>query len=85
MQTKIPEQPKNSFRVTLDLDAPEKRLDSVLLDALRNQEEDEEMQATSRTKLKEWFQQGKVMIKGQKARPSSSLAKGITYVDLLVK
>ncbi len=82
MDSKIPVQPKNSFRVTLNLEAPEKRLDSILLDALRNLE-DEEMQATSRTKLKEWFQAGKIMIKGQRARPSSSIAKGVTYVDII--
>jgi hypothetical protein len=37
----------------------------------------------SRTKMKELFTTGRILIKGQRATPSSALAKGITYVDIL--
>ena len=37
----------------------------------------------SRTEFKELFKKKRIRIKGQPAVPSSSLAKGTTYVDIL--
>lgn len=58
-------------------------MDNVLLSALREQNENEELKKISRAALKELFNQKKVMIKGQRAKSNSSLAKGTTYVDIL--
>ena len=44
MTYKIPEQPENSFRITIELETAESRLDTVLLDALNKQTENESMQ-----------------------------------------
>jgi hypothetical protein len=79
----IPSQPANSFRVKLELDFPESRLDNILLNALRSQDENEELKSISRSALKELFNQKKIFIKGQRAKSNSSLAKGVTYVDIL--
>ena len=81
MENNVPVLPKNAIRVTIDLSWPENRLDNVLLDKIRN-EEDVKLRTISRGTLKKMFQEGKVQIKGQNARPSSSLAKGTTYIDL---
>jgi hypothetical protein len=67
----------------LDLPQSSKRLDSVLLAALKDQKENVELQGISRAKFKQLFSDGKVLIKGQRATPTSGLAKGITYVDIL--
>ncbi len=83
MQDHIPVRPSGSFRVVLELNSSGSRLDSVLLKTLREQKENLDLQNISRTVYKNLFQSGKVMIKGQRARPSSTLAKGITYVDIL--
>lgn len=80
---KIPERPANSFRIVLNLEYPESRMDNVLLNALREQDENETLKNISRGALKELFNQKKIMIKGQRAKSNSSLAKGITYVDIL--
>ena len=80
----IPLIPNNSFRVILELNYSEKRLDSVLLKALRDQNENTLLKNISRSDFKEMFSKGLIMIKGQKATPSSSVAKGTTYVDILV-
>jgi len=80
----IPEQPKNSFRVTLSLMHREPRMDNVLLTALRSQDENPTLKIVSRGALKTMFQTSKIMIKGQRAKSSSSLAKGTTYVDILL-
>ncbi|MEQ1723838.1 MAG: hypothetical protein ABL930_11725 [Pseudobdellovibrio sp.] len=85
MQDHIPEQPKNSFRVVLEVFKAEKRLDNILLQFLREQDENIDLKNISRTEFKDLFKDGKVMIKGQKARTSSAVAKGITYVDILLK
>lgn len=79
----IPEKPKNSFRVTLKLNARAPRLDSVLMDALRKQSRNLDLMNLSRSDFKELFNKKKVLIKGQPARPSSSLAAGTTYIDIL--
>ena len=79
----IPPKPPKSFRVTLELNRSESRLDNVLLNALRSQKENLNLFNISRNQLKELFNDGKIQIKGQSARPSSSLAKGTTYIDIL--
>jgi hypothetical protein len=81
--TTTPEQPAGSFRITLNLEQPESRMDNVLLNALREQDENDRLKAMSRSGLKELFNQKKIFIKGQRAKSNSSLAKGITYVDIL--
>ncbi len=83
MQDFIPPQPAKSFRIVLELNRSQKRLDTVLLAAIKAQNEDLNLREITRTKYKELFNSGKILIKGQKATPSSSVAKGITYVDIL--
>ncbi len=78
-----PVKPANSFRVTLTLEYPESRMDNALLSALRTQTENESLKVISRGALKELFTEKKVQIKGQRAKSNSSLAKGVTYVDIL--
>lgn len=58
-------------------------MDVILLEAIRGQEDNLELKRISRTAYKELFNQKKILIKGQAAKPSSALAKGITYVDIL--
>ncbi len=79
---KIPEQPKNSFRITLVLNSRQ-RIDGVLLEALRTQDRSFELKHLSRHALKALFKEKRVEIKGQSAVPSSELAVGTTYVDIL--
>lgn len=83
MEDNIPPKPDNSFRITLDLLRPAGRLDAILLQAIKGQNENLTLREISRTAFKELFNSGKIQIKGQNARPSSGLAKGITYVDIL--
>ena len=83
MQDFVPPQPPKSFRIVLELNRSAKRLDAVLLAAIKAQNEDLNLRETSRTEFKELFNSGKIQIKGQKATPSSGVAKGITYVDIL--
>ena len=83
MNITVPAQPKNSFRITLDLAYPESRMDNVLLNALREQNENEALKNISRAALKNLFGTKKIMIKGQRAKSSSALSKGITYVDII--
>jgi hypothetical protein len=83
MSDHIPPQPAHSFRITLELTRAEKRLDAVLLQAIKAQNENLDLREISRTQFKELFNSGKIQIKGQNARPSSAVAKGITYVDIL--
>lgn len=78
----IPAKPANSFRITLELNRAEKRLDTVLLQAIKQQNENLDLREISRTAYKELFKAGKIQIKGQNARPSSAIAKGTTYVDI---
>lgn len=83
MENNIPEKPKNAFRIALTLDYPESRMDNVLLDALREQNENITLKNISRTALKNLFNEKKIMIKGQRAKSNSALAKGTTYVDII--
>lgn len=81
--TTTPAQPANSFRIALNLTHAESRMDNILLNALREQNDNEALKAMSRTLLKDLFAEKKIMIKGQRAKSSSSLATGTTYVDIL--
>lgn len=81
--TTLPPQPANSFRIEITLDQAVDRMDNVLLDALREQDENDALKAISRTMLKNLFAEKRILIKGQRAKSSSSLAKGTTYVDIL--
>jgi hypothetical protein len=83
MTITIPPQPENSFRVTLTLTSPKPRLDQVLLDALRKQNRNLRLRIISRGGLKELFKKKHIRIKGQPAVPSSSLAQGTTFVDII--
>ncbi len=84
MTYKIPEQPENSFRVTLDLDEAQPRLDVPLLNALKQQTENEALSQVSKAHLKRLFTEKKVLIKGQSAKLKSPINKGTTYIDILL-
>jgi len=58
-------------------------MDNKLLMVLKEQTENPKLQAISRNALKQLFLDGRIQIKGQRAKPSSAIAKGITYVDIL--
>lgn len=75
--------PPNSFRIAIELNSSVSRMDTTLLNALKNQTENSALKNISRQGLKNLFLDGKIQIKGQRAKPSSGLAKGITYVDVL--
>ncbi len=83
MIDKVPEQPPKSFRIVLELTSRVSRMDNTLLTALKSQNENLDLRNISRQGLKSLFTEGRVQIKGQRARPSSALAKGLTYVDIL--
>ena len=83
MTYKTPEQPENSFRVTLEFETLQPRLDNVLMDALNEQTEDETFQNISKTRLKKLFIEKKVFIKGQNAKAKSPVNSGITHIDIL--
>lgn len=83
MENHTPPRPPKSFRVVLDLVRTEKRLDTVLLAALKAQKENINLANITRTTFKQLFLDGKIQIKGQRAKVSSSVNKGITYVDIL--
>ena len=79
----VPPRPPKSFRIALVLEWPEDRMDNVLLNALREQDENMTLKHISRGALKDLFTEKKIFIKGQRAKSNSSLAKGTTYVDIL--
>ena len=83
MSASIPEIVPNAFRIALDLSYAHSRMDNVLLTALREQNDNEALKVISRTALKDLFNDKKIMIKGQRAKSNSSVAQGITYVDIL--
>ena len=83
MTEHLPPEVRGAFRVTLVVTNKGLRLDSLLIEALRGQKENSELKNISRTQFKELFNKKKVRIKGQAAKPSSSLALGTTYVDIL--
>ncbi len=75
--------PKNCFRVTLTLPTPRSRIDQILLEELRKQNRNLVLKRISRTEFKELFKKKRIRIKGQPATPSSSLAQGTTFVDIV--
>lgn len=79
----VPPSPPKSTRIVLELNRAENRLDSVLLTAIKNQNQNLTLREISRTQYKELFKSGKILIKSQRATPSSGVAKGTTYVDIL--
>ncbi len=83
MIDRVPEQPPKSFRIILELNTRVSRMDNTLLTALKSQNDNLDLRNISRQGLKSLFTEGRVQIKGQRARPSSALAKGMTYVDIL--
>ncbi len=83
MIDRVPEQPPKSFRIVLELNTRVSRMDNTLLTALKSQNDNLDLRNISRQGLKSLFTEGRVQIKGQRARPSSALAKGLTYVDIL--
>ena len=84
MTFNIPEKPENSFRVILELQAPEPRLDTILMDALKKQDENQDLKNISKIQFKKLFTEKKVLIKGQSAKAKSSIHSGTTYVDILL-
>ena len=84
MTYKTPEQPENSFRITLDLQAPAERLDVVLMEGLKKQDENGDLSNISKAHLKRLFLEKKVLIKGQNAKPKSPINSGLTYIDILL-
>lgn len=83
MKDFIPPKPPKSFRITLELNRSADRLDSLLLTAFKEQSEKPELKNISRTQFKNLFNNGKIEIKGQRAKPTSRLVAGTTYVDIL--
>lgn len=82
MENHVPPQPANSIRIVLELNRSENRLDAILLRSIK-ESKNLNLREISRVAYKKLFAEGKIQIKGQNARPSSALAKGITYVDIL--
>jgi GMP synthase PP-ATPase subunit len=74
---------EGAFRLKLVMNSRQKRLDVHLLEALRGQDDNESLKRISRSRFKKLFDDKKVLIKGQPAKPSSSLATGTTYVDII--
>jgi hypothetical protein len=80
----IPEQPQNSYRITLELLSREPRLDSVLMRAMRAQgSKNLNLMNITRTQFKQLFKDKKILIKNQPACASSAISSGTTYVDIL--
>ncbi len=85
MTIKQPELIENAFRVTLELEAQAERLDTVLFEALKDQDENQELKDISRGQFKKLFTNKKVLIKGQNAKAKSPVNDGTTFVDILLK
>ena len=83
MGANIPPQPENSFRIELVMNNRQPRIDTILLEAIRAQERNLELKRISRTAYKALFGEKHILIKGQAAKPSSAVAAGTTYVDIL--
>ena len=71
------------FTLVLTLSSAKRRLDQVLLEELRKQNRNLQLRNITRTEFKDLFKRKKVQIKGQNATPSSSLAHGVTNIDIL--
>lgn len=79
----MPPELPGAFRVKLVMNTRQPRLDVHLLEALRGQDENPELKRISRTQFKRLFDEKKILIKGQPAKPSSSLNTGTTWVDVV--
>lgn len=79
----VPPRPAKSYRVVLNLNYRADRMDNVLMEALKAQTENASLRIISRGALKELFTNGRIEIKGQRAKSNSAIAKGVTYVDIL--
>ena len=77
-----PPQPSNSFRITLVLSSKQ-RIDTKLLHELRAQTRNTTLMSISRSALKDLFKKKRIQLKGQAAVPSSLIAEGTSYVDIL--
>lgn len=82
MSIKEPAKQEGCFRVAINLEKPTDRMDLALLEVLNNQDENAELKKISKKGLKNLFEEKKIFIKGQRARAKSSLASGLTYVDI---
>jgi hypothetical protein len=85
MTIKTPEVPENSFRVIIEVQEREPRLDTLLLEALKAQSENDDLKTISKIQLKKLFTEKKVLIKGQSAKAKSAISAGKTFVDILLK
>ena len=82
MSINEPAKVEGSFRVTITLDSAAERMDDVLLNALQAQDENAELKSISKRALKRLFDDKKVFIKGQRAKATSRVNQGVTYVDI---
>ena len=82
-QYQPPPQPEGSFRIPLHLNSGGHRIDAVLLEELRKQDRNSSLKNLSRAGLKRLFKERRILIKGQSAVPSSALAAGVTFIDIL--
>ncbi|MBC7692013.1 MAG: hypothetical protein H7222_09600 [Methylotenera sp.] len=72
-----------SYFLTIELSTSRPRIDTVLLEELRKQNENHYLRNISRTEYKELFKKKRIRIKGQSAVPSSALAKGSTIIEVV--
>jgi hypothetical protein len=78
-----PPQPRNSCRVILELTA-KSRIDAALLAAFRGQADVPAVLKTlSRSNFKKLFKDKRVHLKGYSVQPSTMIAAGTTYIDIL--
>ncbi|MFT6633507.1 MAG: hypothetical protein ACJAS4_003478 [Bacteriovoracaceae bacterium] len=84
MTFKTPEVPENSFRVIIEVEDREPRLDTILFEALKAQNENDDLKNISKIQLKKLFTEKKVLIKGQSAKAKSGINAGKTFVDILL-
>lgn len=82
MDTNEPQKVAGFFRVTINLDFAEDRMDHVLFNTLQAQDENVKLKNISKRALKRLFDDKKIFIKGQRAKASSRVNKGVTYVDI---
>lgn len=79
----LPAPVPGAIRLKLIMNSRQPRLDAHLLEAMRLQEQNDALKRISRTQFKKLFDEKKILIKGQPAKPSSSLNAGTTWVDVL--
>ena len=82
-EVRIPQEQLGAYRIRLELKTPRPRLDQVLLEEIRKVQDNINLKTLSRSSLKELFKKKRIRIKGQAATPASSLAAGVTFIDIL--